>query len=248
MLRALVATLFAILFLIFSIPALGIEYLIGKKDKEKADLQSLRIVQWAFRVIIKLCGTKVTVIGHDHVPKDRAVLYVCNHQSYFDIIISYTLCEGLTGYIAKDDLEKVPVLSAWMRRLYCLFLKRDDLRAGLKTIITACDQVKRGISMCIFPEGTRNSGKELLPFHEGSFKIAEKTGCPIIPVAISNTSDIIRDHMPRVKRVEVTLEYGEPIDPTALTKEEKRALGHTVRERIQGMLSENTLSVDLQHP
>ena len=77
--------------------------------------------------------------------------------------------------------------------LHCLFLDRQDIKAGMKTILTAIDKVKSGISICIFPEGTRNKGEnelEMLPFHEGSFKIATKAGCPIIPIAISNSAEI----------------------------------------------------------
>ena len=64
------------------------------------------MVQWAFRVIYRICGVKLTIIGQENVPKDTPVLYVANHNSYFDIIITYALCENLTGYIAKDSLEK----------------------------------------------------------------------------------------------------------------------------------------------
>lgn len=71
-----------------------------------------------------------------------------------------------------------------MRYLHCLFLDRKDIKQGLKTILTAIEKIKSGISICIFPEGTRNKNKdelELLPFHEGSFKIASKSGCAIHP-------------------------------------------------------------------
>ena len=67
------------------------------------------MVQWAFRVILFICGTKVTVIGEENVPKDQAVLYIGNHRSYFDIIITYARCPRLTGYIAKKDMEKSAV-------------------------------------------------------------------------------------------------------------------------------------------
>ena len=94
-----------------------------------------RQVQWAFKVILFLCGTKLTVIGEENVPKDQPVLYIANHQSYFDIVVSYSRCPGLTGYIAKDGLAKVPILSIWMKRLYCLFLNRQDIKEGMKTIL-----------------------------------------------------------------------------------------------------------------
>ena len=99
MLRAILALLFAILYLIIGIPVLGIEWIISKFNRKAANISQLRMVQWAFRVILFICGTKVTVIGEENVPKDEAVLYIGNHKSYFDIIITYARCPGLTGYV-----------------------------------------------------------------------------------------------------------------------------------------------------
>lgn len=241
MIRTIFAVLFAVVYLICGIPVLGIEWIIGKFNKEKMDVSSLRMVQWALGTIGKICGVKLTVIGKENIPKDQAVLYVCNHRSYFDIILGYSIMPGLTGYISKDDLGKVPLLNIWMRRLYCLFLNRTDMKQGLKTILKAIEYIKQGVSICIFPEGTRNRGEEgsLLEFKEGSFKIAEKTGCPVIPIAISHTADVILNHMPKVTPCHVTIEYGEPIYPKELPKEQKRALGAMTKGRIQEMLDQH---------
>ena len=241
MIRTIFAVLFAVVYLICGIPVLGIEWIIGQFNKEKMDVSSLRMVQWALGTIGKICGVKLTVIGKENIPKDQAVLYVCNHRSYFDIILGYSIMPGLTGYISKDDLEKVPLLNIWMRRLYCLFLNRTDMKQGLKTILKAIEYIKQGVSICIFPEGTRNRGEEgsLLEFKEGSFKIAENTGCPVIPMAISHTADVILNHMPKVTPCHVTIEYGEPIYPKELPKEQKRALGAMTKGRIQEMLDQH---------
>ena len=80
-------------------------------------------------------GVHLTVEGKEHVPTDQAVLYIGNHRSIFDIVITYAQCPNLTGYISKDGVNKVPLLGIWMRRLYCLFLDRKDLKQGLKTIL-----------------------------------------------------------------------------------------------------------------
>ena len=74
MLRLFLALLFAILFLLLSLPILGIEWILSKYNRQASDLRQLRMVQWAFRVILFLCGTKVTVIGEENVPKDQPVL------------------------------------------------------------------------------------------------------------------------------------------------------------------------------
>jgi 1-acyl-sn-glycerol-3-phosphate acyltransferase len=90
------------------------------------------------------------------------VLYIGNHRSFFDVPLTYPRCPIRTGYIAKKEMEKVPLLSTWMKRLHCLFLDRNDLKQGLKTILTAIEKVKSGISICIFPEGTRNKNEDEL--------------------------------------------------------------------------------------
>lgn len=240
MLRLFLALLFVILFLLLSLPILGIEWILSKYNRHASDLRQLRMVQWAFRVILFLCGTKVTVIGEENVPKDQPVLYIGNHRSYFDIIITYARCPQLTGYISKKEMEKIPLLRMWMRRLHCLFIDRKDVKEALKTILAGIDNVKNGISMCIFPEGTRNKTDELmLPFKEGSFKIAEKSGCPIIPMAITNSADVLEAHMPRVKKTHVILEYGKPIYPDELDKETKKKLGAYCQNMIAEMLVKN---------
>lgn len=240
MIRTILVLLFLVLYLIIGIPILIIEWVIKKINKRAADISTLRIVQWAFKVILFISGVKVTVKGAEHIPKDQPVLYIGNHRSYFDIIITYSRCPDLTGYISKDLLEKVPLLNIWMKRLYCLFLNRTDLKQGLKTILTGIEYVKQGVSMCIFPEGTRNTTDQpLLPFKAGSLKIADKTGCPIVPMALTNTADIMENHLPRIKPTHVILQYGEPIYPKELSKEDKKKLASITQQRVEALYLDN---------
>lgn len=239
MLRFLLAATLVILFLTtVGLILLGVEGVIGKVNKKRKDTSSLHIIQAMFRIILKVSGVKMNVIGQDRIPKDTAVLYVSNHRSYFDIVSGYTLVPGLTGFIAKKEMEKIPLLSQWMKNLYCLFLDRENLKAGLKTILEAISYVKSGISIWICPEGTRNHGETMLPFKEGSFKIAEKSGCPIVPVAFFKTDDIYENHHPAIRMTEVTIQFGEPIDVASMSKEEKKALSHLVQGKIQEMYGE----------
>ena len=226
MIRFLLVATFVILFLVLSIPLLFIEWIIGKFNMDLKNKSSLAIVNWAFRVCLFLAGTSVTVIGEENVPKDVPVLYIGNHRSYFDILITYIRVPRPTGYIAKKEMLRYPLLSNWMKNLHCLFLDRKDIKQGLKTILTAIEKVKSGISICIFPEGTRNRVNDtFMEFHEGSFKIAEKTGWPIIPMSINNSAQIFEDHIPKIKKAHVVLEYGKPIYPAELSKEERKHLG-----------------------
>ena len=237
MIRTILIALTLFLYLVLLLPVLGIEWIYHKINPEKADYQQLRMVQAAFRLMLKMTGARIQVIGEENVPKDRAVLYVGNHKSYFDILLTYSRVPRLTSYVAKKEMESFPILSIWRTRLHCLFLDRKDIKQGLKTILTGIDLIKNGISVCIFPEGTRNkSNDRLLPFKEGSLKMAEKTGCPIIPFAITNSSKLFEDHMPFVRPCDIIIEYGKPIYPAELPKEEKKFLGAYCRKQIEDML------------
>lgn len=242
MIRFIIVCICVIGYLILSIPILLAEWVVGKFNPRAKDISSLRIIQTVFRFILKVTGADITIIGHENVPKDQAVLYIGNHRSFFDILLTYVHCPDLTGYVAKKEMVPIPLLSIWMRYLHCLFLDRKDIKEGMKTILTAIEKVKNGISICIFPEGTRNKGDdelELLPFHEGSFKIATKSGCPIIPMAISNSAEIFENHFPKIKPCKVVVEYGKPIYPEQLSKEDKKRLGAYTQGIILEMLKKN---------
>lgn len=172
--RTLLALLFLLIFFIISIPLYLIEFLIGKFNRRAMVASSQAIVVTAFKILLFICGVKTTVIGRENVPKDEPVLYVSNHRSYFDIPVAYATIPTLTGFVAKKEINKIPFLRTWMKFLQCLFLDRDDIRQGLKIVLKGIEQIKDGYSVFIAPEGTRNQGKDMLPFKAGSFKMAEK--------------------------------------------------------------------------
>lgn len=246
MVRAFFGVLFVILYCIISLPLLIILTIVRKFKPLAAEMFMLRVVQGAFRILLFICGTKVTVIGQDNIPKDEAVLFVGNHQSFFDTIISYTHMKARCGYVAKDNLEHIPLLSWNMKFLFCLFLDRNDLKKGLEVIQKAIEYIKGGISVFIFPEGTRNDTGDdtaLADFHKGSFKVAQRTGCKIIPVSFNNTAAIFEGQFPRVVARRVVVEYGTPIAYGDLSKEEQRHIHEYFHDIILEMLKRNKAPV-----
>ena len=233
MIRFVLVLLFVLCYLIIGIPILLVEWIIGKVNPQAKAKQCLALAQWGFRVIKTISGVKMTVIGQENIPKDQAVLYVSNHRSYFDVILTYMLVERPTGYIAKTEMLRYPLLRDWMKNLYCTFLDRKDIKQGLQLILQNIDYLKNGISVCVYPEGTRNKSDEiLLPFHDGSLKMADKSGAPIIPVTVNNTEQIFEAHMPKIKRAHVVIEYGAPIYMKDMSREEKK----TVSKQVQQIL------------
>ncbi len=234
MVRLILVFLFIVLFLLISLPVQLILWLIGRIKPDIQDQVSLRIVTAGFRGILFLSGTKVTIRGEDKIPTGEGVLFVGNHRSYFDIVLLYANAKALTGFIAKKQTRMIPVFSIWMRFLHCLFLDRNDLQQGLATINKAIELVKRGVNIVIFPEGTRNKTDDiLLPFHRGSFRIAQKSGCRIVPVTLIHTDEIYEKHRPFIRRAAVTVIYGDPIDTSTMEPRARKLVDERVREIIE---------------
>ena len=131
------------------------------------------------------------------------------------------------------------MVSRWMKFMNCLFLDRDDIKQGLQTILQGIELLKEGTSIYIAPEGTRNSGDELLEFHEASFKLAEKSKCPIVPVALNNTDDVLERHLPWIHKTHVIVEYCEPIYMDQMERAEKKVIGKKVREILSEKVKAN---------
>lgn len=241
MIRLIIFIFYAIFIVLLSLIMLPTFWLIGKFSQSAKDRWSYAFVMWVFRCVLFICGVKTTVKGLENLPKDgEAVLFVGNHHGFFDVIITYPYFKPRTGFVAKKEIGKVPLLRTWMKYLYCLFLDRDNMKEGLKTILTGIDYIKNGTSLVIFPEGTRNKSADgILPFHAGSLKLAEKSGCKIIPMVQNNTAAILEDHMPFPKKTHTILEFGKPIDVAALSKEEKKTLSQDLQNLIESMYNAN---------
>lgn len=233
MLRFLIVIIFVILFLVLSLPVLLIEWIVGKFDKHAKDVACQKIIQTAFKFILWFCGTKLDVYGEENLPTDTPALYVGNHRSIFDILIFYTRVKSLTGIISKKEMNIIPIFNIWMRNINCYFLDRENIKDGLKMVLYAIDSIKKGIGILIFPEGTRNKEEgSVLPFKGGSFKIAEKSKCDVVPFAIINSAAIFENHKPALKSSHVILVIGKPIKTADFTKDDFKELPDKAREEV----------------
>ncbi|WP_026507764.1 lysophospholipid acyltransferase family protein [Butyrivibrio sp. MC2013] len=241
MLRLIIAVLFLAVFLVLSIPVIGIMFIIRHFNKNAASRAALFNVSLAFKVLSFIAGIKLTVKGRENIPTDEAVLYIGNHKSDFDTVISYPLVKGPTGYIAKKEVKKVPILGWWMILMNCLFMDRSDIKQSAQVIFDAIDMIKGGTSICIFPEGTRSDKEDdLLPFHKGSFKPAQRTDCPIVPMVISGSRDVFENHFPWIKSARVTIEYLPPVRFSELSADDQKKIHEYFRNMIRDKYLENT--------
>lgn len=232
--RTIIVYIYAILGVVLCLPYHAYLKRLAKKDREKAYIKSQKLVKGFFNGVMTLTGCKRTVIGKENIPEGEAVMFVGNHRSYFDILSCHNAIDRPLGFMSKDSIKKIPLLYRYMDDIGCTYLDRDDMKKGLETINQSAEIIKSGHSMMIFPEGTRNKGDDLLPFKDGAYKIAQKAGCLIIPVAICGTDKCMEANKHyRLKKRKVVIEFLEPIDIRGMKPKERKALLDTIPDRIQ---------------
>lgn len=187
---------------------------------------------------IKDSGATINVYGLENIP-DRNVVFISNHQGDFDIAIFMALIPKEKGFVAKIELQKIPVLKTWMKYLGCVFMDRNDLKQSLKTINDAIKFIKQGHSMVIFPEGTRSKSDKMGEFKAGSFKLATKTNTPIVPVTIDGSYKLKEKNGGIIKPDVVNVYLHQPIYMENLSKDEKDNLHNIVKDIIKSNLPNN---------
>ena len=180
------------------------------KNKEKLELID-RFILKCTKKLVKISGADVTVTGTENVPSDEPVLYVSNHQGNMDIPLLYSTAPQTMAFVAKKEMEKIPLLGYWMKERGCVFIDRENARNSLKAINEAIQNLKLGHSMAVFPEGTRSKSSQVGDFKAGSLRIAIKSGVKVIPVSIKDSYKLIGKKGKNTP-AKVSVHYSEPID------------------------------------
>ncbi len=236
--RTFIILILYVLITILSIPLWLIEWIIRKFNPMASARIAQVIVKGVFHFVMWISGCKKTIVGIENIPLDTPVMYAANHRSFYDIILAYATVPNQTAFISKIEIKKMPCVAQWMVFLNCLFMDRGDVKQNLKVILEAIALIHAGFSVYIAPEGTRNATDILLPFKEGSMKIATKGNCPIIPVCFHDTEKIFENHLPWIHSGSIRIEYGKPINPAELDEKTRKHLGAHVRSVIQKMYDE----------
>lgn len=235
MIRFILIMIPVILYHIVSIPLLLVLYIVRAINHDAAVRIARGWINFGFIAVRIMSGARVTYIGLENIPQDTPCMFAANHLGFFDIILTFPKIVGKCVLVSKDSLSKVPIFSQLMGLIDCLYVDRSDIKSGLQMILKAIDKIKSGSSVLIFPEGTRSKTGELLEFKEGSFKIATKTGCPIVPIAIKGTNKIFEDRFPRIIPSDVTIEFGQPIAIADKSRDELKFIGRQTHDLIAEM-------------
>ena len=204
----------------------------GEVDK-KDSLVNIKVKWWA-RSLLKLSGCEIEVIGKENIPKDKNVLFVSNHQGNFDIPILLAHIEKPKAFIAKKELEKLPLVNRWMKAMNCIFMDRKSPRESIKSILTGIELLKDGYSLVLFPEGTRSEDGKLREFKPGGLKLATKSKVPIIPVTINGSKDIMKKGSLSIRPAKVTVIISKAIDVSEYSDDTKE-----LTQDIYNIISKN---------
>lgn len=218
------------------IKGIKLKYLFKYKGETEANKYIQKIVMNWSKFTIKTMGLDVEVRGKENI-KNETYLFVANHQSYFDIPVLLHIAGKPIGFIAKKELEKVPVLRWWMKKFHCILMDRENPREAIKSINEGIDNLNKGYSMAIFPEGTRSKSHEVMDFKKGSLKLATKSGTKVIPVSIDGTFKALEE-TGTLKRTKVKVTIGEPIDPKDFSREDQNNLSEIIREIIKNNMEQ----------
>lgn len=231
MFRTAVVFLYVAGYMIAALPGLLHAKLLQKKPEKHAAYCRKKILKFIRRTI-KVMGMKVEVRGLENIPQG-ATLTIYNHQSLLDAFVLIGKMPNTESMVAKKELEKVPLLSSWMRAGHCIFIDRESPRAGMLCIKKGAELLANGINVTIAPEGTRNRGSDLLEFKGGAFIMATRAKAPILPVAIEGTHKLFESNRNRIKAGKVIMEVLPPVPTEGLTREEEKALPETLRAMLQ---------------
>jgi 1-acyl-sn-glycerol-3-phosphate acyltransferase len=179
-----------------------------------------KIARWWGLILLRIAGVPVQVEGLEHLKPGQAYVYAANHRSNFDIFVLISTLPGRFLFVAKKSLFKIPIFGQALSGMGSISVDRDNLQSAIQSLNRATAIVKSGVSMIIFPEGTRATSRELLPFKKGVFIMALKAGQPIVPVSISGTRFIQARQTIRVMPGPIKVVISPPISPRAFRRKE----------------------------
>jgi len=194
-------------------------------------------VPWS-KVVLWVCGIKVRAKGQENIDASVPRIYMTNHQSYFDIFALLANINVDFKFIVKQELMRIPLFGFAMRKAGYIGIERGDMKKAIKSMNVAAEKVKGGVSILIFPEGTRSTDGRLQSFKKGGFHLAHKSGCDIVPVTITNSYRIVPKGSLKINKGSIDMQIGKPISVKGYTKKNISQLIDHVRNAMLRQMEE----------
>lgn len=205
-----------------------------RKSTELADKYVYDKIKSISDHVLRKSKTTTIVKGQENIPKEACV-FISNHQAIFDGFLLISYLNKSTGYIAKKEIKSYPLIGWWLSQLHTVYIDRSNVREGMKAINEGVENLKKGYSMLIFPEGTRSLKSEMREFKKGSMKLALKAKVPIVPITLDGTYKVLEvGNQVRGHSLKMTIH--KPIHLDNLSEDDKKNLSQILHDIIESGL------------
>jgi len=212
----------------------------AKHTDNYPEITKYRHIQYIFKRAVKSGNVELIVHGQDNIPTENGFMIYSNHQGMFDILAIPATCEQPLAAVLKKELKDIPFLKQVIACTKSFPMDREDVRQSMEVIAATAKEVQKGRNYIIFPEGTRSkNGNELKEFHAGSFKIATKAKCPIVPVALIDCYKVFDQK--GSKPVSMQIHYLEPITYEEYKDMKTPELAQMVHDRIEAVVKADSV-------
>ncbi|MCX7822357.1 MAG: 1-acyl-sn-glycerol-3-phosphate acyltransferase [Syntrophobacterales bacterium] len=196
---------------------------------------------------LKVTGTRVVIKNKELVDPRETYVYMANHQSWFDIFALLAHVPGQFRWLAKEELYRIPILGQAMKLIGYIPIDRSNRAKAFESIAKAAERVREGVSIMVFPEGTRSIDGVLQPFKKGGFILAIHSKKPILPISISGSHKVMPKRSWMVHPGTITITFHPPIPTEAYTIDDRDKLIALVEEAIRkGLTPEEGGKVELK--
>ncbi len=190
-----------------------------------------RIPRTFSRAVLRAAGVRVRVVNPEHIGRGESRIYVSNHVSWFDVFALASLIPHYR-FVAKKELRRIPIFGPAAGKVAIIYIDRQNRTAAFETYRDAADQVRAGVSVVVYPEGTRGKTYALRPFKKGPFVLAIAAQVPVVPVVVYGTRGIQPKGAIRIRSGEIELTFLEPIPTAGLSYDDRETLMQTVWDRM----------------
>jgi len=219
----LIAIFVSIATCVFAVPVI-----IASLFQKNGNIPHLAARLWA-KSILFVSRVKVTLQGLHHIDPHATYIYMANHQSMFDILAVLACLPVQFRWLAKAELFDIPVLGYGMVKAGYISIDRTDRRSAHRSLHEAAEKIASGVSVVIFPEGTRSPDGKIKQFKGGGFHLAIHSKKPIVPVVISGTHNIMPRGSLCIRPGRITVSINPPIDTSSFNSRDRKALMESVR-------------------
>ena len=192
-----------------------------------------RVARLWSRGLLVASGLRLEVSREVELDPRRRYVFMSNHRSLFDIPALLASLPVQTRFLAKKSLFKIPIFGWAIALGGFINIDRENLRTARDSFASAISKLRQGASILVFPEGTRSTESEMLPFKRGGFLLALKSGLPIVPVAVSGSGRARHRGSYWIRGGVIRLHYGGPIEVDQFSVRDKKRLMNEVRTRIE---------------